>query len=161
MSEQVYRRPEKVIVYLYRRLGDSQVEYLLMKRSSTAKAGSIWQTVVGTARWGEELIEAARREVYEETGLTRLQGIMAIGYAFSFSISLPAESSDYPPDAGEIRNTVFAAEVASNRPISLSDEHIEYGWFSYQDALRCIHWPEEREALRRLHPLLTSHDGEG
>ncbi len=160
MIERTYRRPDKVIVYLYRRLQMGQVEYLLMQRAPSARAGSIWQTVVGAARWGEELVEAARREVYEETGLTRLQGITAIGYAFSFSLSSAVKTSDYPPDTGEIHNTVFAAEVVSNRPIRISDEHIAYGWFPYGEALRRIHWPEEREALRLLHPMLVSESDE-
>lgn len=156
-TEGVYRRPDKVIVYLYRRLPTGEVEYLLLQRAPTSNAGSIWQTVVGGANWHEGLTEAARREVYEETGLTQLHGLTAIGHVFSFSLSLPEnQASVYAPDVTEIQNTVFAAGVVSREPIALSCEHITYGWFPYEEATERIHWPEEKEALARLHPLLSA-----
>ena len=156
-TELVHRRPDKVIVYLYRRLASGGVEYLLLRRAPMSNAGSIWQTVVGGANWHEGLAEAARREVYEETGLTQLHGLTAIGYAFSFTLRLPEnQASAYAPGVTDIRNTVFAAGVVSKEPIALCHEHINYGWFSYQEALEKIYWPEEKEALARLHPLLST-----
>jgi 8-oxo-dGTP pyrophosphatase MutT (NUDIX family) len=167
MDRLPYRRPEKVLVYLYRRaasLGDlaqgrpKRLEYLLLQRQpSTTNAGGIWQTVVGGVRWREERVEAARREVFEETGLTLVRGIMAIGYAFSFPINLREnQESWYAPGVTTIVNTVYAGEVVSARPISLCKEHIAYGWFPYTDALCRLHWPEEREALSRLHPMIAA-----
>lgn len=123
-----------------------------MQRQPTGRAGPIWQTVVGSARWGERLVQAALREVFEETGLTRLQSIMAIGYAFSFDFE--HQQSSYAPDVNRICNTVYAAEVASAKSITLSPEHSEHRWFTYREALGRIHWPEEREALVRLHPMV-------
>jgi 8-oxo-dGTP pyrophosphatase MutT (NUDIX family) len=155
MDEQHYRRPDKIIVYLYRRPSPGVVEYLLLQRHPSGRAGPIWQTVVGSAKWDERLVEAARREVFEETGLTRLQGITAVGYAFSFDFS-PREDSAYAPDVTRISNTVFAAEVVTDKPIALSPEHVAHRWFTYEDALDRIHWPQEREALVRLHPLIVS-----
>ena len=150
-----YRRPEKVLVYLYRRIPRQEIEYLLLQRRHS-QAGHIWQTVVGTARWGEELVEAARREVFEETGLTRLRGITAIGYAFSFVFCLPPEEkSSYAPGVTTIRNVVFAAEAMGSQSISLSEEHSTFGWFPYAEAVSKIHWSEDREALIRLHPMIT------
>jgi 8-oxo-dGTP pyrophosphatase MutT (NUDIX family) len=155
MNTSPYRRPEKVLIYLYRRTANRGVEYLLLRREPSGNAGSIWQTVVGSVRWNEELVEAARREIFEETGLTRLKGIMAFGYVFSFPFRLPpGHQSDYAPDVTAIRNTVFAAEVASSRPVHLSEEHVGYAWFSYQEALDRVHWSEEKEALSLLHPML-------
>jgi dATP pyrophosphohydrolase len=179
MDQPKYRRPDKVLVYLYRRDPPSvaveapaSVEakaapkapalqaaplYLLLRRHpARTHAGDIWQTVVGSVRWTEERIQAARREVFEETGLTMLRGITAIGYAFSFPIRLPkTHQSWYAPDQTTIHNTVFAAEVIGRRPILLSPEHLAYGWFSFEDALARLHWPEEQEALTRLHPMVV------
>lgn len=155
MSGTGYRRPDKIIVYLYRRTPSGEIEYLLLQRAPGAKAGAIWQAVVGGVQWGEQLIEAARREVFEETGLTRLQGIMAIGYAFSFDFDLPEEQSAYPPGVKTIYNTVLASEVVSARPVTLSAEHTAFDWFSYPEALALLHWPEEKAALIRLHPMLS------
>lgn len=156
MDDRVPRRPDKVIVYLYRRLPTGEVEYLLLQRMHSSRAPDMWQTVVGTAKWEEDLVEAARREVFEETGLTRLQGITAIGYGFSFPFRVPpGEASHYAPGVDTIRNTVWAAEVVSLRPIRISSEHVAYQWFSFEEALRTVHWPEERRALNLLHPMLS------
>jgi 8-oxo-dGTP pyrophosphatase MutT (NUDIX family) len=160
MSEPAYRRPDKVLVYLYRRgtlsASAQGVAYLLLRRQpKTTTAGKIWQTVVGGVRWHEKRVQAASREVFEETGLTMLRGITAIGYAFAFPIRLRKnQSSWYPPGVTTVNNTVFAAEVVSPRPIRLSPEHIDYGWFPYPEAMAKIYWPEEKEALSRLHPML-------
>jgi len=157
MTGHPYRRPDKVIVYLYRRTTPGEIEYLLLQRTRTSNAGQIWQTVVGGVEWNEDLVEATRREVFEETGLTRLQGITAIGYVFSFPVRMPQEQpTRYAPDVPTICTTVFAARVVSARPIRLSREHVTYDWFPYQEAMNKIHWPEEREALALLHPMLNA-----
>jgi len=166
-----YRRPDKVLVYLYRRASDAApsvtaeaakaeavVQYLLLQRHpDKTHSGSIWQTVVGSVRWGEERIEAARREVFEETGLTLLRGITAIGYAFSFPIRLPKDQKSwYAPGRTAIDNTVFAAETVDSRPIRLCPEHQAYGWFTLEEALDKLHWEEEKEGLVRLHPMIAA-----
>ena len=170
MNRPPYRRPDKVLVYLYRRAsagppldaahqGNRETfEYLLLQRQpETTNAGGIWQTVVGSVRWQEERIEAARREVFEETGLTLLRGITAIGYAFAFPIRLRKDQESwYAPEVRAIDNTVYAGEVVSARPIRLCPEHVAYGWFSFAEALQRLHWAEEREALSRLHPLIAA-----
>jgi 8-oxo-dGTP pyrophosphatase MutT (NUDIX family) len=167
-----YRRPDKVLVYLYRRENlaheviahaahaaapEAAVLYLLLQRHpDRTQAGDIWQTVVGSVRWGEERVQAARREVFEETGLTMLRGITAIGYAFSFPIRLPKDQASwYAPGQATIDNTVFAAEVIGPRPVQLSAEHRAFGWFPFEQALDKLHWQEEKEALSRLHPMLA------
>lgn len=155
MSTNLFRRPDKTMVYVYRRAEQGQIEYLLLKRAQ-AQVGQIWQTVVGAAEWDEELVETARREVYEETGLTNMLGIMAVGYAFSFTFRFSeGQPSRYAPGVDTIRNIVFAAQVRGRQPITLSDEHVEYGWFSYEEALQKLYWPEDKEALVRLHPMVS------
>ena len=169
MDQSDYRRPDKILVYLYQRstsasaVGPSPASkatalYLLLQRHPKhAHSGDIWQTVVGSVRWGEERIQAAGREVFEETGLTMLRGITAIGYAFSFPIYLPkGQESWYAPGQTKIDNTVFAAEVIGRRPVSLSAEHQAFGWFSFEEALEKLHWEEEKEALTRLHPMIEA-----
>jgi 8-oxo-dGTP pyrophosphatase MutT (NUDIX family) len=155
-----YRRPDKVLVYLYRRASvtEAVVRYLLLQRHpQKTHSGSIWQTVTGSVRWGEERIEAARREVFEETGLTLLRGITAIGYAFSFPIRLPKDQKSwYAPGRTTIDNTVFAAEAIGSRPVRLCPEHQAYGWFTFEEALAKLHWEEEKEGLLRLHPMIAA-----
>jgi dATP pyrophosphohydrolase len=152
-----FRRPEKTMVYLYRSNSDepgelAYFEYLLLQRSQS-QVGHIWQPVVGAARWNEELVESAKREVFEETGITRLEGIMAVGYAFSFTFRF-LDNSRYAPGVDTIRNVVFAARVRRTQSIALSDEHVDYSWFEYEEALERLYWPEDKKALTQLHTIL-------
>ena len=154
----MYRRPEKTMVYIYRRnpgnaSEQEQLEYLLLQRSQS-QVGHIWQPVVGAAKWSEELVESAKREVFEETGITRLEGIMAVGYAFSFTFRF-LDGSQYAPGVDTIRNVVFAARVRNTQSISLSDEHVGYGWFSYEESLAKLYWPEDKKALAQLDPMIN------
>jgi dATP pyrophosphohydrolase len=145
-----YRRPEQVLIYLYRCTPSGEFEYLLFHR--LPRAGSIWQAVSGAAHWDEELVEAARREVFEETGITGLHGLTAVG-DFSFPLG-HKPWMNYPPGVTHIHNTVFAAEIR-NETVALSEEHDDCQWFGYQEAKRLLHWPEDRETLERLHTCLT------
>jgi lipoyl(octanoyl) transferase len=164
MNQQTYRRPDKVLVYLYRRARatpssqEAAVAYLLLQRQAEkTRSGGIWQTVVGTVRWSEERIQAANREIFEETGLTTLRGITAIGYVFSFPIRLPKDQKSwYAPGQTTIDNTVYAAEVVGPREVCLCAEHVAYGWFPFEEALERLHWAEEKEALSRLHPMIEA-----
>ena len=59
-----FRRPESVLIVIYTTGG----EFLLMERR---KPPGFWQSVTGSLEWGETADEAARRELIEETGITR------------------------------------------------------------------------------------------
>jgi 8-oxo-dGTP pyrophosphatase MutT (NUDIX family) len=165
MTETTYRRPEKVLVFLYRRPSVPSPEghwgpmqYLLLQRHPERTAsGDIWQTVVGNLRWQEDRIEAARREVFQETGITLHDEVVPLGFAFSYPIHLlDGQQSWYPPGVTAIHNTVFASEVVGDPRVVLCPEHVDSGWFAYAEAWKRLYWLEEKEALSRLHPLIAA-----
>ena len=61
------RRPVSVLVYVVSPAGGGW-EYLLLHR--VPRLGGFWQGVTGAVERGEEMADAARREVLEEPGLT-------------------------------------------------------------------------------------------
>jgi 8-oxo-dGTP pyrophosphatase MutT (NUDIX family) len=165
MVSPTYRRPEKVLVFLYRRPSGpapeghwEPLQYLLLQRHPERTAsGDIWQTVAGNLHWDEDRIEAARREVLQETGIALQDQIVPLGFTFSYPIHLlDGQQSWYPPDVMAIHNAVFASEVIGDPPIVLCSEHIDCGWFAYAEAAERLYWLEEKEALSRLHPLIAA-----
>ena len=133
--------------------------YLLLQRHpETTHAGDIWQTVVGSVRWDEERVQAARREVFEETGLTMLRGITAIGYAFSFPIRLPKnQKSWYAPGRDDDQQYGLCRRGGRRAGRSCSRRSTRpMAGFLLRRRLDKLHWPEEKEALSRLHPLIAS-----
>ena len=85
-------------------------------------------------------MQAAAREVREETGLTPLRW-WALEHLATF----------YEPALDRIRVVpVFAAEVAWTDPVYLSDEHDRYAFVSPAIARRRVLWATQRRAITAL-----------
>src|SRR3990170_228144 len=74
------RAPRQVLVYLYRRRDDGDVEFLLLKR--TKQWGGFWQGVSGAPEWEETDAEGALREVLEETSFTVGDSLREIDFRY-------------------------------------------------------------------------------
>jgi 8-oxo-dGTP pyrophosphatase MutT (NUDIX family) len=95
---------------------------------------------------GETREEALRREVMGETGvkniITRMEDLCF------FEFSDPKPNQEY----------VYGMEISPSGKIVLGrKEHGEYRRCSFQEALRLLHWKENRKALRKLNVILTQH----
>ena len=139
------RAPFQVLVYLYRQTG-GQVEFAIFRRADNG----YWQTVAGGGEDAETPLQAARRELWEETGigvdeaaLLRLQTIEPI----------PVTEFKASPIWGEalfvIPQYCFGVAVGEAE-IQLSDEHSEFAWLGYAEAIRRIHHEGNRTALWEL-----------
>ena len=81
------RLPYQILVYICRRPTPHTTEYLLLRR--TTARGGFWQGVTGGLEAGESLAQAARREVWEETGYQRLIRFMPLDFRYSFPLDRP------------------------------------------------------------------------
>ncbi len=133
-----------VLVYPVRKVGD-QLEYLLLKRIKSR--GGVWQGVTGRVEEDEEVAEAARRELVEETSLDPL---VMIDLHFSYSYQIEDEwRSLYPNDVEKITVFAFAARVKTDQDPNLDpDEHDQWLWCDIEGALQLVDWPDNQRALR-------------
>jgi dATP pyrophosphohydrolase len=124
--------------------------YLLLRRSpSDAIYPGIWQFVSGSVEGAETAVEAARREMEEETSLP----------STAFWV-LPHVSTFYDPGRDTVNFIpVFAAQVAPGSEPKLSTEHSEYLWCDYTTARGMLVWPGQREALRVLQEYIVRGSG--
>jgi 8-oxo-dGTP pyrophosphatase MutT (NUDIX family) len=147
-----------VLVYLYRRTHDGQVEWLLLRR--TAGRGGFWQGVTGAPEWGESDDEAAAREVLEETGFVVGDGLRRVG--FRYELRRREEESDdwerlYGPGVEVVPEEAYAAEVGPGRdPVVQDDEHDTFAWCPLDEALDLLFWEDNRRALVAAHDLVPS-----
>jgi dATP pyrophosphohydrolase len=114
---------------------------LILKR--TPERSGYWQPVCGGVEDGEELIETAFREVFEETGIKNIKSIVDLEYTFTYK---EIKNSVFM----EMQDFCFAVEIDHEAGIKLSDEHEEYKWCSYVEAKEYLKWEHNLIALEKL-----------
>jgi lipoyl(octanoyl) transferase len=140
-----------VQVWIWSQEGD-ETKVLVLKRS--ASRGGFWQPVTGAVEAGEAPVEAAAREVAEETGLRgELRGL---GYERDFRIDpeLLTDEGGIRPKIN--RETAFALRVESDSVRLSPQEHDEYQWVAPDHAKELLRWNGNRKALERLERQLPA-----
>lgn len=142
-----FKRPESVLVVVH----TVAAEVLLLRRRRPA---DFLQSVTGSLKWYEtQPIQAARRELWEETALGDDVEIVDCGVVNRFPI-LPEWRNRYAPLDRENVEYVFRVELPARWPIRLNpQEHSEYLWLSRQEAAaKATSWTN-REAIQRFVPM--------
>ena len=52
---------------------------------------------------------------------------------------------------------IFGIEV-ENKEVDLSDEHSEYQWVTFEEALKLLTWKGQKEGLKAVHDEIVSND---
>ncbi len=128
-----------VDVYPFRRTG-SGPEFLLLHRAPGRVLGDTWQAVHGKIEPGETAVQAALRELREETSLAPL-AFWQIDAINAFYVARSDEIMLCP---------CFAAEVGSSSAVVLSDEHVAHRWLPAAEAVAALMWPGQRRAVREI-----------
>lgn len=130
-------RADAIAVYVWRRT--HTIELLQIHRSrSTGEYQHSWQIVYGGIEPGETAIQAALRELAEETGLTP-RAMAQVEYIESFY---------FRPKDYLLMMPVFSAEVSPADPITLNHEHDAHRWVPAADIETHFMWRTQRQALR-------------
>lgn len=126
-------------LFVFRRDGVRPV-YLVLRRSPQVRYAGMWRMVAGKLEEGETAVQAAVRELKEETGLTPVR-LWALDYLHTF----------YDPVHDRINLIpVLVAEVTAS-DIALSDEHDGSRWIAYEQALDLLRFPGQRTGLTHAH----------
>jgi 8-oxo-dGTP pyrophosphatase MutT (NUDIX family) len=145
------RIPRDVCVHLVRReAGDPR--YLMLRRTPGRSGGApFWQPVSGAPLPGESDLEAAVREVREETRFDVSEAIFPLGVHYSYALRPElAERWEqlYGPGVSSISVAAFGAEVRDGRdPVLDPAEHDAFAWCSFEEAFALLDWPVEQDAL--------------
>jgi type II secretory ATPase GspE/PulE/Tfp pilus assembly ATPase PilB-like protein/8-oxo-dGTP pyrophosphatase MutT (NUDIX family) len=125
--------------------GDWRV--LVLQRAADGKRPNSWETVYGKIDAREKPEKAAMRELKEETGL-RPESL--------YNVTV---SSFYLHATNTIQMCVtFAAFVAADAEVEISEEHQRFEWHTLEGALERFTWPREAHALRDAYHLLKTGD---
>lgn len=143
-GEPSYKRPESVLVVVY----TATDEVLLLLRRQPA---DFWQSVTGSLEWEEtDPLEAARRELREETGLSDDATLIRCQAVNRFPI-VPPWRDRYAPDAVENLEYVFRVRLPARLPITLNPaEHGDHVWLPRSTAAARVASWTNRDAILRL-----------
>lgn len=129
----------EVIVF---KLVDSKPHFLLLKR--IPERGGFWQPITGGVHENEELLEAAKRELFEETKIKKYLNIIEDIYYFEF------QSEGF----GQLKEFVFGFEVGFETDAEISDEHSEKKWLPLNEAIKIIKYPTNKTAFKKLNKII-------
>lgn len=154
MSERLrYKQPESVLVVIH--TPASQV--LLIERIWPR---GFWQSVTGSLEPGETPLQAALRELEEETGIVADRNAVRDWHHVNRFEILPEWRTRYAPDVTQNTEHVFSLCVPARCPIRLApDEHAGHVWLPRDAAAaRATSWTN-RDAILKLR--VPDHAGTG
>jgi 8-oxo-dGTP diphosphatase len=100
--------------------------YLLLQRSPQDHSFQLqWQFVVGAVEAGQNLEQAACREVFEETGIDITEKSLHFQESFLFGSEIPGEPRRLM--------TFFMIDLETKPRVMLSEEHVSYDWVKIED----------------------------
>ena len=109
----------------------------LIQLKMTDSNGGHWQNVTGSVEEGESLETAARRELFEETGLS-VGPLLPLDMIFRFKSRW----------GDEVEEHTFLALIPSPRIIHLSSEHQNFRRLPLGEVRPyCFHYPSNYEAF--------------
>ena len=139
-----FKKPVSSLVLIY----TEDFKVLLMER---ADKNDLWQSVTGSLAENETPRDAAIREVFEETGIDSTQYHLE-DWELSHVYEIYAHwRYRYAPDITHNTEHIFALKVPASIPIQLSaDEHVQYLWVDWRDAMDKVFSWTNVEAIKKL-----------
>ena len=141
---QPYKTPVSALILIH----TSDLQVLLLERAD--KAG-YWQSVTGSIEGNETPVEAALREVQEETGLNALAYDFQDWHASNVYEIYPHWRHRYAPGVIENTEHLFGLCLPTTLPVTLApDEHTSYEWVDWRDAAKKVFSWTNVDALKKL-----------
>jgi dATP pyrophosphohydrolase len=150
------RAPFQVLVYPYRKATNRQFEYALLRRSDQG----LWQGIAGGGEGEEKPLEAAKRETYEESGIPPTSEFIQLDTIESVPVIEFKNCYLWGDDVYVIPQYCFGV-AAENLHITISREHTEYKWLSYDKAYKLIKYDGNKTALWELDKRLKGKGPRG
>ena len=114
---------------------------LLLRHSSiSSRGGGHWDFPKGHIDDGESEIQAALRELEEETGIAHTNVIDGFRDTITYTFSRGHEQIG--------KEVVFFLATTKESKVTLSHEHIDYSWLDFDSAFLRLTYDNARQVLR-------------
>lgn len=128
---------------------ENEIKHLALKRSEQCKLyPSMWQTITGKVEQNENALDAAKRELAEESGLIIVEWYKVPFLGGFYDVK---------------RNTVesvptFAVLLDKFIDINLSDEHSEYRWINTIELENYFPIPDHINGALQFEKIINSQE---
>jgi bis(5'-nucleosidyl)-tetraphosphatase len=109
--------------------------------------GRHWDYPKGHLKKGETDLEAAERELHEETGLTAARFVPDFAREIRYFFRSGKKLID--------KTVIFFLAETDKEKVHLSDEHIGYAWLDYETALDRLTYANAKDVLRAAEAHLS------
>lgn len=144
------RKPKNVLVFLYRY--NNGIEYCIFYRNKE----KFYQGLSGGVEDNEELADTVKREVYEETGI-KVNNIMKLDTISSIPGINVSKIFNYKNNIYIVYEYAFGIKI-DNEKIKISNEHQEYKWVNYEEAINLLKYDSNKTALFELNERLVHNE---
>lgn len=146
------RKPFNVLVFPFYIDNNNEIKYALFKRYD----GGYWQGISGGVEDDENMIEAAKRECYEETKINNNCEFIELDASASVPSKVFNCNSSWGSNVYVVKEVSFGVRV-KEKELEISEEHSSFGWFTYEEANQLLKWDSNKVALWELNQRLLDN----
>lgn len=144
------RAPFQILAIPYR-ITDGTPIFCVFHRSDFDQ----WQFIAGGGEDSETPLEAAKREIFEESGITAQNIVELKSMCYIPTDIFPKKYLyNWAKDTFVVPEYSFGFKCEED--IALSHEHTEFVWLSYEEARKKLKWDSNRTALYELNCRLLA-----
>lgn len=137
---------KKILAIVYRIKNNKEELLALMENSSEIDQSVGYYVVTGGVEGKEELLDALKREIKEETGIENIVNVIDLDKVFEYKH--PAEGDFL------CQEHCFVVEV-DDEVRHLSVEHTGYKWLPKEEFIDTLFWYNDKNELKELLNKIT------
>jgi dATP pyrophosphohydrolase len=135
--------PIKLEGILFTRV-DDEIKYLVLHRRP--EEGNFWQPLTGTLNSDESIIDCLYREIAEELGFGKMEVVGLTDEVYRF---------EWKRDDQTFLEFVYGVELSFEQNITLSNEHDEYKWCSFDEAISILGRDNNKKAFEAFQSKIS------
>ena len=122
-----------------------RLEFLLLQYE-----GGYWDFVKGKREKGERSRETLLRELKEETSLEDAKLFNDFKERITYIYKLGSERV--------LKEVVFYLTQVETREVMISHEHIDFGWYEYEEAMKKLTYKNARDVLKKAYQFIIDRE---